>query len=300
MKKKLLSCVLVVFMLLGAAGCSESGDGNTAEETVSVTQTTETTTTQEETTTESKEPPIDTFSKKETIDNVTFCVSESAIPKVEQGVTFYQSSWGHIGVSQAVGTTCTYHSDYYIEKLSEGQDWKNIKKIYIGDSPALYYETQHPSGYDIRLLMNGAKGDVIFALSSVYSYEHARALYDEFAKTITINKSYTTTTKRETVTTKTNISMEYQNALDSAKSYLRTMAFSRKGLIDQLKFEKYSAAAATYAVDNCGADWNEQAVKSAKSYLKTMSFSKQELIEQLEFEGFTKAQAQYGVNAVYK
>lgn len=94
--------------------------------------------------------------------------------------------------------------------------------------------------------------------------------------------------------------MEYQNALKSARSYLSFSAFSRKGLIEQLEFEKYSTAAATYAVDNVGANWNEQAVKCAKSYLEFSSFSKQELIEQLEFEGFTQSQAQYGVNAVYK
>lgn len=119
----------------------------------------------------------------------------------------------------------------------------------------------------------------------------------------TTKKETTTTTERTTTTakeTKPSVSMEYQNALKSAKDYLAFSAFSRKGLIEQLEFEKYSAAAATYAADNCGANWNEQAVKSAKSYLEISSFSKQELIEQLEFEGFTKAQAQYGVNAVYR
>ena len=306
MKKRLLSILLAAVMTVSLAACSESGssadssessDANSAEETVSVP---ETTTAQEESSTESKEPPVDTYSKKETIDNVAFYVPESAISKVEQGVTFYQTNWGHIGVSQAIGTKCSYHSDYYIEKLSEGQDWKNIKKIYVQSSPALYYETKHPAGYDIRVLMNAAQGDVIFAISSTYSYEHARMQYEEFIKHITIKETYKTSTKSETVTTRSNVSIEYQNALNSAKSYLRSMAFSRKGLIEQLKYEKYSTAAATYAVDNCGANWNEQAVKSAKSYLRSMAFSKQELIEQLEYEGFTKSQAQYGVNAVYK
>ena len=86
-----------------------------------------------------------------------------------------------------------------------------------------------------------------------------------------------------------------RNALDSAKSYLRSSAFSYSGLIDQLKYEGYSASEAKYGVDNCDADWNEQAVKCAKAYLDTMSFSKQGLIEQLEYEGFTHDQAVYGV-----
>lgn len=89
--------------------------------------------------------------------------------------------------------------------------------------------------------------------------------------------------------------MGERNALESAKSYLKYSAFSYSGLIDQLEYEGYSKAEATYAVDHCGADWNEQAALSAASYLKSSSFSKQGLIDQLEFEGFTHAQAVYGV-----
>ena len=89
--------------------------------------------------------------------------------------------------------------------------------------------------------------------------------------------------------------MGERNALESAKSYLKYSAFSYSGLIEQLEFEGYSTSEATYAVDHCGADWNEQAALSAASYLKSSSFSKQGLIDQLEFEGFTHAQAVYGV-----
>ncbi len=89
-----------------------------------------------------------------------------------------------------------------------------------------------------------------------------------------------------------------KNALSKAKSYLRYSAFSYDGLIKQLEFEGYSNEEAVYGVDNCGADWNEQAVKKAESYLKYSAFSREGLIEQLEFEGFTKEQAEYGVKAV--
>lgn len=89
-----------------------------------------------------------------------------------------------------------------------------------------------------------------------------------------------------------------KNALSSAKSYLSLMAFSYSGLIKQLEFEGYSNEEATYAADNCGADWNEQAKKCAQSYLDLMSFSRSGLINQLEFEGFTREQAEYGVSAV--
>ncbi|WP_291381687.1 Ltp family lipoprotein, partial [Demequina sp.] len=66
------------------------------------------------------------------------------------------------------------------------------------------------------------------------------------------------------------------------------------GLIDQLEFEGFTTAQATYAVDNVVVDWNEQAVLSAQSYLDTYyGWSRAGLIDQLEFEGFTTAQATY-------
>lgn len=89
-----------------------------------------------------------------------------------------------------------------------------------------------------------------------------------------------------------------QNALESAQSYLSFTAFSYQGLIDQLEYEQYSTEDATWAADNCGADWNQQATKKAQSYLDFTSFSRQGLIDQLLYEGFTQEQAEYGVNAV--
>lgn len=86
-----------------------------------------------------------------------------------------------------------------------------------------------------------------------------------------------------------------QNALKSAKQYLEISAFSYNGLVSQLEYEQYTHEEAVYAVDNCGADWNEQAVKSAKQYLDISAFSRDGLIEQLEYEGFTHEQAVYGV-----
>ena len=75
-------------------------------------------------------------------------------------------------------------------------------------------------------------------------------------------------------------------------------AFSRDGLIKQLKFEKFSVKDATYGVDAQKADWNKQAAASAENYLDISSFSRDGLIQQLEFEGYTRPQAVYGVNQV--
>lgn len=100
-----------------------------------------------------------------------------------------------------------------------------------------------------------------------------------------------------TVTT-SSISMGQKNALGKAASYLDFTAFSYSGLIEQLKYEGFSDEDATYAVDNCGADWNEQASKKAKSYLEFTSFSRASLIDQLLYEGFTSDQAEYGATSV--
>lgn len=89
-----------------------------------------------------------------------------------------------------------------------------------------------------------------------------------------------------------------QNALKKAESYLKYSSFSYSGLVSQLEYEGYSHEEAIYGVDNCNADWNEQAAAKAASYLKYSSFSRQGLIDQLKFEGFTDNQTEYGVTAV--
>jgi hypothetical protein len=95
------------------------------------------------------------------------------------------------------------------------------------------------------------------------------------------------------------LSTAQQNAIESAESYLSFSAFSQSGLIEQLEFEGYSTADATFAVESLDVDWNEQAAKSAAAYLEMSSFSLSALIEQLEFEGFTPEQAAYGANKAY-
>ena len=95
-----------------------------------------------------------------------------------------------------------------------------------------------------------------------------------------------------------SLTMGQKNALSKAESYLSYMPFSYSGLIKQLEFEEFSTEDATYAADNCGADWKEQAALKAQQYLDYTSFSRNGLIKQLEFEGFTKEQAEYGVNEV--
>ncbi len=92
--------------------------------------------------------------------------------------------------------------------------------------------------------------------------------------------------------------LSQSNAVSTAQDYLDSSSFSRSGLIDQLKFEGFSLADATYAVDNIYVDWNEQAAQTAQDYLDSSSFSRSGLYDQLIFEGFTPSQANYGLAAV--
>ena len=92
--------------------------------------------------------------------------------------------------------------------------------------------------------------------------------------------------------------LSQSNAVSTAYDYIEYSSFSRSGLIDQLKYEGYSNADATYAVDTIEVDWNEQAAKTAQSYLDTSSFSRSGLLDQLIYEGFTQSQANYGLSAV--
>lgn len=113
--------------------------------------------------------------------------------------------------------------------------------------------------------------------------------------TTSSSSSTTTTPSTNSNASAPSPTMGEKNALRSARQYLSISAFSYTGLINQLEYEGYSTEEATYAADNCNANWNEQAAKSAKEYLDMSSFSRQELINQLIYEGYTQEQAEYGV-----
>jgi hypothetical protein len=89
-------------------------------------------------------------------------------------------------------------------------------------------------------------------------------------------------------------------AVQAAKQYLQTEAFSQQGLIDQLDSPdggEFSVNDATVAVDSLTVNWNTEAVQAAKQYLQTEAFSCNDLIAQLDSPDggeFTVAQATYG------
>ena len=91
-------------------------------------------------------------------------------------------------------------------------------------------------------------------------------------------------------------------ALEDAYGYLRLdVPLSYEGLIDQLVYEGYSESTATYAADNCGADWYAQAVKAAQ-FTKDLHGSDLDydtLVYFLEIDGFTDDQAVYGADQIF-
>lgn len=116
--------------------------------------------------------------------------------------------------------------------------------------------------------------------------------YDSILESISCNVEKVPVPKESaSVKEQSDTTLEQKNALSKAKDYLNYSFFSYTGLIEQLEFDGFTTEDATYAADNCNADWYEQAAQKAKDYLDFSSFSYSGLIEQLEFEGFTNDEA---------
>lgn len=74
--------------------------------------------------------------------------------------------------------------------------------------------------------------------------------------------------------------------------------YSRTSLQETLtKYGEYDAGMVRYALDNCGADWNNEALIVAKNWLERGNgYTPQQLLENLvEISGFTQEQAAYGM-----
>jgi Host cell surface-exposed lipoprotein len=90
------------------------------------------------------------------------------------------------------------------------------------------------------------------------------------------------------------------SAVQDAQQYLSTVGgFSQSGLIQQLEYDQFSAADATFAVNYINPNWNTEAAQDAQNYMNTVGgFSCGSLLQQLEYDGFTQSQAEYGTNSV--
>lgn len=198
--------------------------------------------------------------------------------------------------------------DFTFDKTKEDGN-RATYELESGDSSLLAYATVTEaegdsrdtilitSGYDSNVRIVGVRADSGLPAGEV----NLPVEWTSFAKDRSTGKKpelQSDTGTSGNGTTNYTVTTGMKNAAKTAEAYLNAMAFSRSGLIEQLKFEGYTQAEAEYGADNVGADWKEQAARKAQEYLNTMSFSRERLIEQLEFEGFTSAQAEYGVSAV--
>ena len=111
-----------------------------------------------------------------------------------------------------------------------------------------------------------------------------------------ISANSPTEPRTEKTASESNETLGQQNVLKSAKSYIGYSAFSYLDLVEQLEYEGYSHEEAVYGADNCGADWNDEALESAMSYIGYSAFSYVDLVERLEYEQFTHEQAVYGAD----
>lgn len=113
-------------------------------------------------------------------------------------------------------------------------------------------------------------------------------------KKITSSTQTTTTTTTTILTTTTQSNKE--KALNTAKDCIKEDAYAYSELINLLELTGYSHDEATYAVDNCGADWNKEAIEKTESILSMGDFSKEYVMGILTDEGFTDEQSEYAVS----
>lgn len=217
-------------------------------------------------------------------------------------------------------TVSTMKGEDFSMKMQRAKDLVTgaiISALVVGVTPAALAKTgaaNIPVQYsDIKVVVDGKElstskepfiydGTTYLPLRAVAEAVGKEVSWDNAAKVAYLGAKPTTSTNTPQTQTPvqtnntTTQTMGQKNALNKAKDYLYVLPFSRESLIEQLeRYDKYSHEDAVYAVDNCGADWNEQAARKAKDYLEILSFSKSGLIEQLErYDGFTHEQAVYG------
>lgn len=243
-----------------------------------------------------------------------------AVPGRISSVTFSRSS-NLLSWSGPMTWGNPLTSVYAIEiKSSISPNWRRVADVAVGSNtanisglePNVTYEFRVAAGSRFGLgefsttgpVTTGASGGTSGGVtqSTTASSQSTTTVVGRVTTTTTSTTTTpTTTTPTTTTTTTTTLALvgtvSQRNAVAKGASYLRSSSFSRTGLIEQLQYEGFSIADATYGTDAQGADWNAQAVKKGASYLRSSSFSRSGLISQLQFEDFSLAEATYGTNA---
>lgn len=236
---------------------------------------------------ESNDPAIEALTGTESYKGLQFAVNPEWKSETSNGMLKLTVSSSAVITAKVVDNNISLGVDIVAQDERDG--W--TLTVQESTSTAGYRNTiatgNTPNGKALQITFNQGKNGVESGLST--------PVVDAIISSIEFNPPESDSAQASTAAPTT---VSEQNAIKKAKQYLDYTAFSYSGLIDQLKYEGFSTADATYAVDHCGADWNAQAVKKAKQYLDYTSFSRSRLIEQLEYEGFTAEQATYAVDQV--
>ncbi len=192
-----------------------------------------------------------------------------------------------------------FHNPSFIGRV------KHLIAVYLNDNAHQVFLLYNSLNDEITIsYLDGIKEDQVPGVFKRNCSEYYRNEKDVILR-LALGESYSTSgIESEVFSTQEVYSFESNSmpspgeadALEKAKSLLSSNAFSYTGLIEQLEGYDFSNSEATYAANNCGADWNEQALKKAKRYLSKSVYSYKRLINQLEYSGFTASQAKYGAD----
>lgn len=318
--KKYLSILCALAMLSGMVGCSSSKESSESENSSSVTTTTTEkpteTTTQKPTEAQTTEAQKESYDLEEVhkIGNISIklpkdCSIDSTTTDSGSAefITFPDSSvlqisetispYSLVGLEESEKVLLL---NTYAESFVSSDTWdkdSDPEETSINGCTAVKQDATVLNVGKSRLY-HFLYEDSIYTIGFSKMSKTATASYDlqdDIIKSLELLGTTATPQKSEPVK-EDSTSLGQKNALDSAKGYLKFMNFSYEGLIEQLEYENFSHDEAVYAADNCGADWNAEAVGCAKSYIDSYNFSYQGLIEQLEYEKFTHEQAVYGAD----
>lgn len=311
MKKKTLLLLLSLFVCASVASCSP---GASSEDSQSESQSEAV----EDSREEKNDFNVDTNTTSTFFGyEISFPSSWTVGTNTLDTETYYAESGDAVAMFQMQCVSSPFKSfdELNADKDSLGESYgdsfdsfnvsSSTERSISGTKGLLYDYTGATSGLDVHgkmLVFVSETGGNLISFQMIQSDNTEYSYFDDFEKilnSVSLSRSDESNSSSAGTSDSSNaVPLEYQNALSKARDYLDYAAFSYTGLIDQLEYEQFSTESATYAADNCGADWNEQASKKAQDYLDFSSFSRQGLIDQLLYEGFTQEQAEYGVTAV--
>lgn len=187
--------------------------------------------------------------------------------------------------------------DSWMERIEITYDNK-VEIGYINYKNIEFNQVYKINSYDRMVLISPEEeSDEIISLGNASIEEDYRYIIQDVCKEIEESMKLKTNSL-DSVRNPTYRSAEEnkESALLDAKYYLSS-PYSKARLIETLEKSEYIHDDAVYAADNCGADWNEQAVKTAENYLFFEPHSYIQLLEALtSIEKFTYDQAIYGIN----